>query len=39
METCEDCGCPIYRYRCVKCNEEAYDPVNYINWENEIKNG
>ena len=24
METCPDCGCRIYKFGCVNCNEPAY---------------
>lgn len=24
MKTCEDCGCRIYEYGCVNCNEADY---------------
>lgn len=23
-KTCEDCGCRIYEYGCVNCNEQEY---------------
>ena len=23
-KTCEDCGCRIYKYGCVNCNEQDY---------------
>lgn len=36
MKTCEDCGCRIYEYGCVNCNEidyidmqDAYNESNY----------
>ncbi len=24
MKTCPDCGCRVYEYGCVNCNEQAY---------------
>lgn len=24
MKTCEDCGCRVYEYGCVNCNESDY---------------
>jgi len=24
MKTCPDCGCRVYKYGCVNCNETAY---------------
>jgi hypothetical protein len=24
MKTCEDCGCRVYEYGCVNCNEQDY---------------
>lgn len=24
MKTCEDCGCRVYEYGCINCNEQDY---------------
>lgn len=31
MKTCEDCGCRIYEYGCVNCNEEDYITMQNVN--------
>lgn len=36
MKTCEDCGCRIYEYGCVNCNEIDYIEAQDAFFEAEI---